>query len=54
LVGYVAHGDLWLEHLYVDPSFHRLGVGFRFVEATDGSHNEEREPDALFEWRRPA
>ena len=25
--------------------------GFRLVELTDGSHNEEREPDALYEWR---
>ncbi len=25
--------------------------GFRLVELTDGSGNEEREPDALYEWR---
>ncbi len=24
--------------------------GFRLVELTDGSRNEEREPDALYEW----
>jgi putative acetyltransferase len=24
--------------------------GFRLVDATDGSRNEEREPDALYEW----
>ena len=24
--------------------------GFRCVELTDGSTNEEREPDALYEW----
>jgi putative acetyltransferase len=28
--------------------------GFRILEATDGSANEEREPDVLMEWRRPA
>ena len=27
--------------------------GFRVVEHTDGSRNEEREPDALLEWVRP-
>lgn len=27
--------------------------GFRLVEQTDGSGNEEREPDVLYEWRRP-
>ena len=26
--------------------------GFRLVVLTDGSGNEEREPDALYEWRR--
>jgi ribosomal protein S18 acetylase RimI-like enzyme len=25
--------------------------GFKLVELTDGSHNEEKEPDALYEWR---
>jgi putative acetyltransferase len=25
--------------------------GFREIERTDGSHNEEREPDMLMEWR---
>jgi GNAT superfamily N-acetyltransferase len=25
--------------------------GFRLVELTDGTGNEEREPDALYEWR---
>jgi ribosomal protein S18 acetylase RimI-like enzyme len=25
--------------------------GFRLVELTDGSQNEEKEPDALYEWR---
>ena len=27
--------------------------GFREVRLTDGSGNEEREPDVLLEWRRP-
>ena len=26
--------------------------GFREIERTDGSRNEEREPDLLMEWRR--
>jgi len=26
--------------------------GFREIERTDGSRNEEREPDVLLEWRR--
>jgi putative acetyltransferase len=28
--------------------------GFRRIDATDGQRNEEREPDALLEWTRPA
>jgi GNAT superfamily N-acetyltransferase len=27
--------------------------GFRLVELTDGAHNEERTPDALYRWARP-
>jgi GNAT superfamily N-acetyltransferase len=27
--------------------------GCRLLELTDGSHNEERTPDALYEWRPP-
>jgi putative acetyltransferase len=33
-------------------SFYRAH-GFREIERTDGSGNEEREPDALMEWRAP-
>jgi GNAT superfamily N-acetyltransferase len=29
-----------------------LAQGFREIERTDGSRNEEREPDILFEWER--
>jgi putative acetyltransferase len=29
-----------------------VAKGFRLVETTDGARNEEREPDALYEWRR--
>ena len=29
-----------------------LARGFREIERTDGSRNEEREPDILFEWLR--
>jgi putative acetyltransferase len=28
--------------------------GFRLLETTDGSSNEEKEPDALYEWSRQA
>jgi ribosomal protein S18 acetylase RimI-like enzyme len=28
------------------------GCGFREIERTDGSRNEEREPDVLMEWTR--
>jgi GNAT superfamily N-acetyltransferase len=28
-------------------------LGFRLLRRTDGSGNEEREPDALYEWSRP-
>lgn len=28
--------------------------GFRLVRETDGAENEEREPDALYRWRRDA
>jgi len=27
--------------------------GFRLIDTTDGSRNEEHEPDALLEWTRP-
>jgi hypothetical protein len=29
-----------------------LAQGFREIERTDGSRNEAREPDVLFEWVR--
>ena len=29
-----------------------LAQGFREIERTEGSRNEEREPDVLFEWVR--
>ncbi|HEX3671179.1 MAG TPA: GNAT family N-acetyltransferase [Candidatus Cybelea sp.] len=29
-------------------------AGFRLVRVTDGLANEEREPDALYTWQRPA
>jgi GNAT superfamily N-acetyltransferase len=30
------------------------GRGFRLVKLTDGAGNEEKTPDALYEWRPPA
>jgi GNAT superfamily N-acetyltransferase len=83
LVGFAAVSEGWLDHLYVDPSWHGRGVGstllrivkdendrldlwtfqsnvqarrfyehrgFRLVEMTDGSENEERTPDAHYRW----
>jgi putative acetyltransferase len=85
LAGYCAFRDGWVEHLYVDPTAQRQGLGsallnqamvgqshlrlwvfqkntpaisfyirrgFRPVELSDGNGNEEREADALYEWRR--
>jgi putative acetyltransferase len=83
LDGFCAFRACWVDHLYIRPERHRLGLGtallgeamavnarlrlwtfqrntgaiafyrargFRLVRETDGSGNEEREPDALFEW----
>jgi putative acetyltransferase len=83
-VGYGALREGWLDHLYVDPSWHGRGVGtallararegagslqlwtfqrnhrarhfyerhgFVQVERTDGSGNEEGEPDMRYLWR---
>ena len=82
IVGFCAFGDGWLNHLYVQPSLHRSGIGsallriairecdslklwvfqqnvqartfyeshgFALVKLTDGSENEERVPDALYQ-----
>jgi GNAT superfamily N-acetyltransferase len=85
VVGFVAAGDGWLEHLYVDPAAQGRGVGSLLfaqaqaalplgfdlwafqrnvralafyasrgcveVERTDGSTNEEREPDVRLRWQ---
>ena len=83
LDGYCAFRPGWVDHLYVRPERHHLGLGtallgramavnarlllwtfqrntnaiafyqargFRLVRETDGSRNEEREPDSLLEW----
>jgi GNAT superfamily N-acetyltransferase len=83
LDGFCAFRAGWVDHLYIRPERHRLGIGtallgqamavnarlrlwtfqrnlgaiafyrargLRLVRETDGSRNEEREPDALFEW----
>ncbi len=85
LAGFAAVRDGWLDHLYVAPSWHGLGLGssllytakkgrpqldlwvfqrneqarrfyehrgFKFVELTDGSGNEERMPDVRYRWTR--
>ena len=42
---------LWVFQRSTDAiSFYR-SQGFREIERTDGSRNEEREPDILMEWR---
>jgi hypothetical protein len=30
----------------------RFYEGFALIQQTDGAHNEEKEPDALYLWRR--
>lgn len=85
--GFIAFGDSWVDHLYVHPTRHGVGLGtallaraqqaapelqlwvfqrntaaigfyrshgFTLVEQTNGSRNEEHEPDARFQWRRDA
>jgi GNAT superfamily N-acetyltransferase len=83
VVGFAAANEGWLNHLYVDPAWHRRGIGtallrtacdgrehvqlwvfqandsarrfytrhgFTLAELTDGAGNEERQPDARYEW----
>jgi ribosomal protein S18 acetylase RimI-like enzyme len=83
VVGFAATHEGWLHHLYVDPAWHRRGIGtallrtacdgrdhvqlwvfqandgarrfytrhgFTLAELTDGAGNEERQPDARYEW----
>jgi ribosomal protein S18 acetylase RimI-like enzyme len=83
VVGFAAAARGWLHHLYVDPAWHRRGIGtallrtacdgrehvqlwvfqandgarrfyarhgFTLAELTDGGGNEERQPDARYEW----
>jgi len=84
VLGFVALGDVMLDHLYVEPDEHGRGIGtallarakerrpeglqlwtfqqndrarsfyeyhgFHIVRMTDGSTNEERTPDVLYEW----
>jgi GNAT superfamily N-acetyltransferase len=83
VVGFAATNKGWLHHLYVDPAWHRRGIGtallrtacdgrehvqlwvfqandgarrfytrhgFTLAELTDGASNEERQPDARYEW----
>ena len=47
-------GMTYLPELYTDAEtriFIRDGDGFTLAELTDGRDNEEREPDAHYEWR---
>ena len=88
VVGFVAAGDGWLEHLYVHPAAQGCGVGSLLfahaqaalprgfdlwafqsnaaaldfyacrgcveVDRTDGTANEECEPDVRLRWQPPA
>jgi putative acetyltransferase len=42
---------LWVFQKNVPATRFYEARGFRLLEQTDGSGNEEREPDALYEWR---
>jgi len=85
VVGFIAFGRGWVNHLYVLPGFQRLGIGrrlleeakrqcsglklwtferntgalrfyesqgFSVVKRTEGTENEEKEPDLLLQWGR--
>jgi hypothetical protein len=46
------HLRLWAFQRNVQALRFYAARGFRVIERTDGSRNEEREPDALLEWLR--
>lgn len=46
-----AHLQLWVFQRNTDAIAFYQKNGFRKVKETDGSGNEEKTPDALFEWR---
>ncbi|BCH55535.1 N-acetyltransferase [Agrobacterium vitis] len=83
LCGFIAFGNEWIEHLYIDPNHTGQGIGadllraataetrtfklwtfqrnegarrfyerygFKIESMTDGSENEEKEPDILYVW----
>ena len=57
VVGFAAvEGDLLAHSTSLPPSSRRFYQerGCRLVELTDGAENEEREPDALYEWVPPS
>lgn len=47
-----SHLKLWVFQKNTPAIGFYARRGFRLVELTDGSGNEESEPDALYEWRR--
>jgi len=47
-----SHLKLWVFQRNISAIRFYTRRGFRLVELTDGSGNEEGEPDALYEWRR--
>ncbi|HEX5327446.1 MAG TPA: GNAT family N-acetyltransferase [Acetobacteraceae bacterium] len=49
-----SHLQLWVFTRNAPAIRFYIARGFRRVTQTDGSRNEEREPDALYEWRRRA
>jgi GNAT superfamily N-acetyltransferase len=46
------HLRLWVFQKNAGAIRFYVAKGFLLVKETDGRRNEEREPDALFEWRR--
>ncbi len=45
------HLKLWVFQKNAAAIRFYVAMGFACVEETDGSRNEEREPDAIYEWR---
>jgi putative acetyltransferase len=46
------HLNLWVFQKNAAAIRFYAARGFRLVDETDGRRNEEREPDALYEWRK--
>jgi len=40
LLGFMVESDGWVEHLYLDPDFHRQGIGGRLLAAAQARQDE--------------